>query len=229
MHETVSLSDPALKIAVRRVARARRISLRVARAGGRVSLTLPPGTPLSLAQRFVEDRADWIRAQLAKAAPMQVIEPGASISILGQAHEVVAVPQPRVALAPGQILIPEDKPCTPVVRALLRDTARVELTAASDRYAAQLGRRYNRLTLRDTRTRWGSCSSAANLMYSWRLAMAPRPVLNYVAAHEVAHLEHMDHSPAFWSVVARLSPGWRDHRAWLRAHGGALQAIHFGD
>ena len=103
------------------------------------------------------------------------------------------------------------------------------LAAASDHYAALLGRRHTRLTLRDTRSRWGSCSAKGALGYSWRLILAPPDVLNYVAAHEVAHLAQMNHSPAFWAEVARLMPDYETPRAWLRREGGALHRYRFGD
>jgi predicted metal-dependent hydrolase len=91
-----------------------------------------------------------------------------------------------------------------------------------------IGRPYSRITLRDTRSRWGSCTADGALMYSWRLAMAPPAVLDYVAAHEVAHLAQMNHSPAFWAVVARLVPGHAAPRRWLKLHGQTLHGPRFG-
>ncbi len=115
------------------------------------------------------------------------------------------------------------------LRAWLRTRARERLADASDRHAARLGMPYRRLTLRDTRSRWGSCSAQGGLMYSWRLVMAPGDVLDYVAAHEVAHLAEMNHSPAFWNTVARLKPGYETPRRWLRENGAALHRYRFGD
>ncbi len=108
--------------------------------------------------------------------------------------------------------------------AFLRALAQARLTAASDRHAAALGRCYTAMALRDTRSRWGSCTDRGRLMYSWRLAMAPPEVLDYVAAHEVAHLVHADHSPAYWAVVRAVFGDPKPHRAWLRTHGAALHA-----
>jgi predicted metal-dependent hydrolase len=105
--------------------------------------------------------------------------------------------------------------------------ARDRLAAACDRHAQRLGRRPAALVLRDTRSRWGSCSAQGVLMFSWRLAMAPPAVLDYVAAHEVAHLAEMNHSRAFWATVARLLPDHAAPRAWLRAEGGALHRWRF--
>ena len=116
----------------------------------------------------------------------------------------------------------------PRLGAFLRATARDRLAAACDRHAGTLGRPYRRLTLRDTRSRWGSCTAGGDLMFSWRLVMAPPEVLDYVAAHEVAHLARMDHSPAFWAVVAGLCPAHEGPRAWLRERGGELHRLRLG-
>ncbi|RMD90830.1 MAG: M48 family peptidase, partial [Alphaproteobacteria bacterium] len=105
--------------------------------------------------------------------------------------------------------------------------AREALAAACDRHAARLGRRYGRLSLRDTRSRWGSCSAEGNLNFSWRLVMAPPEVLDYVAAHEVAHLAEMNHSPAFWALVERLFPAHEAPRRWLRENGASLHRYRF--
>jgi predicted metal-dependent hydrolase len=115
------------------------------------------------------------------------------------------------------------------LRGWLRAQARDRLAEASDRYAQKLGRRYDRITLRDTRSRWGSCTHDGGLMYSWRLIMAPPEVLDYVAAHEVAHLAEMNHSPAFWAVVERLYGDWRAPRRWLHQDGKRLHLYRFED
>jgi predicted metal-dependent hydrolase len=125
------------------------------------------------------------------------------------------------------IQVSQNKPTGAQVKALFRLHARDALAAASDRYAHALGRTYARLSIRDTRSRWGSCSSQGTLMYSWRLIMAPPAVLDYVAAHEVAHLVEMNHQPAFWDVVAGICPDYATHRAWLRTHGDSLHRINF--
>ncbi|MEM6729737.1 MAG: M48 family metallopeptidase, partial [Pseudomonadota bacterium] len=152
---------------------------------------------------------------------------GDSLPVEGMARVLVAGAVPAARVVGDALVIPAryaQSPARPA-KAFLKLLARDRLTAASDAYAARLGRSYTRLTLRDTRSRWGSCSSTGGLSYSWRLAMAPPDVLSYVAAHEVSHLAQMNHSPAFWATVARLMPGYEAPRAWLRAHGAALQRI----
>jgi predicted metal-dependent hydrolase len=113
------------------------------------------------------------------------------------------------------------------VAAWLREEARRECAGAVDRHAARLGLEPGRISLRDPRSRWGSCTSNGDLMFSWRLIMAPSAVLDYVVAHEVAHLAELNHSPRFWAVVRRLCPDFQPARAWLRRNGAALHAHDF--
>jgi hypothetical protein len=136
----------------------------------------------------------------------------------------------RLIRIEGDSLLIPGNPAQAGVRAgaFLKHLARDRLTEASDRYARMIGRSYSRITLRDTRSRWGSCTADGALMYSWRLAMAPPAVLDYVAAHEVAHLAQMNHSPAFWAVVARLVPGHAAQRRWLKLQGQTLHGPRFG-
>jgi predicted metal-dependent hydrolase len=108
------------------------------------------------------------------------------------------------------------------VRDFLKREAKRDLTAASRRYAASLGVAIKRVTVRDQVSRWGSCTADGALSFSWRLILAPPYVLDYLAAHEVAHLIEMNHSRAFWRVVARICPDWRRAKDWLNAQGNAL-------
>lgn len=105
-----------------------------------------------------------------------------------------------------------------------RRDARALLTAICEREAARLGVRYARIRIADQRTRWGSCSPTGTLSFNWRLVLAPHPVLEYVAVHELCHLVVSDHSPGFWQVVERARPGYREERRWLRDHGHELLA-----
>ncbi|MDG1999702.1 MAG: M48 family metallopeptidase, partial [Amylibacter sp.] len=97
----------------------------------------------------------------------------------------------------------------------------------SESYAKMVGRSFSRITIRDTRSRWGSCTSDGNLMYSWRLIMAPPSVQAYVAAHEVCHLVEMNHSDAFWRQVAAIYPNYKKQREWLRHQGSHLHRYQF--
>ena len=111
--------------------------------------------------------------------------------------------------------------------ALLKELARERLATSARRHSRAVGREFRQLTLKDTRSRWGSCSAEGNLMFSWRLILAPPSVLDYVVAHEVAHLRHMDHSRAFWNVVRKVCPEYQAPRNWLRREGAGLHRYRF--
>ncbi|ROU03677.1 M48 family metallopeptidase [Histidinibacterium lentulum] len=228
MGDTLRLGNPPIDILLRRSARARRLTLRVSRIDGRVTLTLPPKVAEREALRFAREREAWLRSHIDGRSPPAPLAPGATVPFEGRPLPLVAARVRGPRLEEGVLKLPDDgAPCGPRVAAFLRTAARDRLARASDNHAAALGRSYGRITLRDTRSRWGSCTSEGNLMYSWRLVMAPPEVLDYVAAHEVAHLQEMNHSRAFWAVVARLVPGYDAHRLWLRSHGAELHAVRF--
>jgi predicted metal-dependent hydrolase len=218
-----------LEITLRRSARARRLSLRVSGLDGTVTLTLPPRVPPQEGLAFARERADWIAQVLARVPQVARVAPGVALPVEGVARRVEPAPgRGPVRLAEGALVVPGD-PAQAGVRlaAFLRALARDRLAVAVDRHAGALGRVPSSLTLRDTRSRWGSCTAAGGLMFNWRLVMAPPAVLDYVAAHEVAHLAEMNHSPRYWAVVARLLPGYEAPRRWLKAHGGALHGWRF--
>lgn len=221
-----------IAITLRRSARARRVSLRVSGLDGQVTLTVPSRVALRAAETYARDQAGWIAAALARLAPPVTVGPGVVIPLEGQGRPVQAVAgRGAVRLRDdGTIAVPgPPAQLAPRLRAWLQQLARDRLAAAADRHAALLGRPYRRLVLRDTRSRWGSCSSAGVLMFSWRLVMAPPFVLDYVAAHEVAHLAEMNHSPRFWAVVAQLLPEYRPAQEWLRQNGRGLHVFRFAD
>ena len=218
---------PDVEITLRRSARTRRFSLRVSGLDGRVTLSMPPRARLAEAMDFAAAHEDWLRKALARQAPAEGLRFGGTFPFEGR----------LLTLAPGKLRIRQEGDLLLVpgeaaqlgarLAAWTKAQARDRLVAASDHYAGLLGRKPARITLRDTRSRWGSCAQDGALMYSWRLVMAPPEVLAYVAAHECAHLVEMNHSPAFWAVVDRLFPGWQARRDWLRQNGQRLHAIRF--
>ncbi|MDJ0858541.1 MAG: SprT family zinc-dependent metalloprotease [Dinoroseobacter sp.] len=222
--------SPPASVQVRQSARAKRFTLRVSRLDGRITLTVPPRAPHSEAIAFVKSQADWIRRHLDRHAPAERIRFGARVPVEGRLAKIVPTDARRGDLAGDLIEVPR-KAASPGahVEALLKAFARDRLEASSTHYAQALGRNYNAITLRDTRSRWGSCSSEGRLMYSWRLIMAPPEVLDYVVAHEVSHLAEMNHSPAFWRTVRELYPDYDAPRAWLRREGAALHRYRFRD
>jgi predicted metal-dependent hydrolase len=219
--------DPPVEVALKRNARATRFSLRVSRTDGAVSLSMPVWVPRREALAFLAERADWVRPQLAYAPPPRAARIGAELPVLGIPRPIDAGSGRAARFTAGRLTVPPGPRQGPRLRALLTAMARERLSEATRTHAAAIGRPPGRLSLRDTRSRWGSCSSRGDLMFSWRLIMAPPEILDYVAAHEVAHLAEMNHGPAFWALCRRLCPATDRHRAWLRTHGAELLAWRF--
>lgn len=220
--------DPPIALILRRSARARRISLRVSRLDGKVTLTLPTRVPETEALKFARSKHDWLRKNLANRPEDVTIAIGSDVPFQGEMLTVYAGQGRSVRLDGDGFHVPGDPArASTRLQAFLKEEARRRLVAASDRYSAALGRPYSKFTLRDTRSRWGSCTSEGGLMYSWRLVMAPEEVLNYVAAHEVAHLAQMNHSPKFWAIVEQLYGPHKAERTWLRTHGEKLHRYRF--
>lgn len=228
MSDPILPGDPPIPINLRFSTRARRLSLRVSRLDGRVTLTAPRGVSTGEAMDFARERSDWVRGHLSAFEPARPVDLGTLLPVEGRDRLVRAVATRRVHLTDGSLDVPRmSKHFGSTVEAFLKTLARDRLAVASDGYAQRLGRQVTRLTLRDTRSRWGSCTSAGALMFSWRLILAPPGVLDYVAAHEVAHLVEMNHSARFWKLVDQLRPDWRVERKWLRAHGSGLHSWRF--
>lgn len=219
--------EPPIEMQIRRVARARRISLRVSGRDGRVTLTMPPGASVDEAMGFAHTKEAWLRRTLAELPRAERPEHGGQIMIEGRPTPILASKALRVALVDGELHVPQKGDAGPQIATFLKRLARNRAEAATARHAAAIRRAPPRLTLRDTRSRWGSCTAEGKVMLSWRLVMAPPEILDYVAAHEVAHLIHMDHSSDFWALTERLYPGWKGARRWLRAHGAHLQSVDF--
>lgn len=228
MSDQVLPGNPPIPLVLRRSSRARRISLRISRLDGRVTLTLPKRLALGDAIEFAREKEDWIRKHLGSREEEVLVRPGAAIPVAGRMRLVVPGTGRRVVLGADEVAVPgSEERAGARLGAHLREMARDRLVEAADRYAALLGRPYDRITLRDTRSRWGSCTSDGGLMFSWRLILAPGAVLDYVAAHEVAHLAEMNHSPAFWNEVLRIHGDYAAPRRWLRVEGNALHRYRF--
>lgn len=218
------------RVALRRRPTARRITLRVSSATGEIVLTLPPRAEFASAQRFLDAHAAWIAARVDKVPLRVAFFPEASIPFRGVPHRIVHRPGARGVTGAGSgvdgepIIAVAGEPAHVArrVREFLEREARRDLAEAVRRHAAALGVVAKRITIRDTRSRWGSCSAAGGLSFSWRLVMAPPFVLDYLAAHEVAHLKELNHSPRFWRVVHGLCPVTEEAERWLKRHGTDL-------
>ena len=226
MGRDLIIGNPPITVDLRRSARARRLSLRVSRLDGKVTLTMPPRAPEREALASLKEREGWLRGHLSDVTPAVTVTAAQEVLFRGRMLRLAPGPGRRIVVQDDCLLLPAGAgPAS--VKAFLKTCARDALVAASDGYAAQIGRSYSRLTLRDTRSRWGSCSSSGALMYSWRLIMAPPEVLDYVAAHEVAHLAQMNHSPAFWAEVTRIYGDYATPRKWLRQNGSDFHRYRF--
>lgn len=230
MSEYILPGSPPISLSLRRSKQARRISLRVSRLDGRVTLTLPKGLRDAEALDFAREKESWLRRHLAER-PLDVqVAIGTRLPILGVEREIISGQGRSVVLRPETLLVP-GAPDRVGARLLgfVKQSARGHLSEAIDHYSDKLGRPFSRLTIRDTRSRWGSCSSQGALMFSWRLLLAPKEVLDYVAAHEVAHLQEMNHSDRFWALVDDLYGDPAEQRKWLRLHGETLHRYRFQD
>jgi predicted metal-dependent hydrolase len=213
-------------ISIRVSPRARRIALRINAAERTVELVLPPDVPTVHAMRFVQSKREWIAARLAALPPAVPFVEGAVVPVLGVPHRIrreTDAAAPSVAIAGGEIRVRgEPIHLARRVRDFLVAKARRELALRARPLAARIGRDVTQITVRDTRSRWGSCSGRGNLSFSWRLIFAPERVIDYVVAHEVAHLAEMNHGPRFWRLVESLSPDSAAPRAWLKRHRSRL-------
>lgn len=212
-------------LTVRRHPRARRLTLRLDPVVGELRLALPRGVGLSEGLDFARRRADWIARQLESLPPRIPFAHGAVIPYLGTGHEIRHAPEARrgVWREPGIIAVSGQAEHLPRrVADFLKAEARRELGARVRAKAARVKRPVARIGLRDTQSRWGSCSSDGRINFSWRLILAPDAVLDYVVAHEVAHLVHMNHGARFWKLVDRLTDQVAGPRRWLRQNGAAL-------
>lgn len=224
--DTILLDLPggrALPVKVRRSVRARRLAIRLLTVRAELELVLPRGVTLAAGLRFLRERRDWIERRAAGLPGPLAFEEGAEVPVLGELHRIRHRPGMGFAIEECEIRVPGDPAhLGRRVRDGLKARARVELSTAARPLAERLGKRITHIGVRDPRTRWGSCSASGRLGFSWRLVMAPAPVLHYVAAHEVAHLAEMNHGAAFWALVEQLDPAYRPAREWLRRHGADL-------
>jgi len=216
-----------IPLELRRSPRARRISLRVDLAHNRIVLVAPSSISRARALDFLVRNAGWLEARLGEMPVRQPFVDGATIPVMGIPHRIeanAATLRGRVERNEQIITVPGAPEHLPRRLAdYLKAEARHEISLRARAKAETLGAAVKSITLRDTSSRWGSCNSAGRLSFSWRLIFAPESVLDYVVAHEVAHLREMNHGPRFWKLCAHLTTAdSAAARAWLRRHGSEL-------
>jgi predicted metal-dependent hydrolase len=214
----------------RRSKRALRVSLRIDAKAGEVVVTLPPRAGRRAGMALLTAHAAWVMEKLAGLAPPVVLAPDAEVPLGGVAHIVRHVPEACggawLAPAGAAILVAGEVDFLPRrVVDFLRAEALRRIRRLALRHAATLSVKPRAIRLKDTRSRWGSCAPDGTLAFSWRLVMAPDWVLDYVVAHEIAHLRELNHSARFWAEVARLTPHRAAAVAWLKQNGPALLRV----
>lgn len=221
-----------IPVLVRRNQRARNYTLRVKDAGATPILTMPARGSLRKARSFLESHTGWLTSQIEKAPAPRPIRDGAKIPLRGIPHLIQHRPESRGTVSAdtsnGYPLLNVAGAAEHLRRRVfdfLRHEARRDLEPAVQNYSALLGVRPKAIRIRDTVSRWGSCSSSGELSFSFRLVMAPPFVLDYLAAHEVAHLREMNHSRRFWQLVEEVCPNREKARTWLLSDGPGLHAI----
>ena len=229
--ERIALSSGERPLKIVRRRSARRFILRLDDEDDAVVLTLPRYASFAAALRFLDDNRGWIEDQLGELPPRVVFADGIEVPLLGVPHVIRHHDDSRgrgaAWLEPGVLCVAGDAShLARRVTDFLREQARQELGSRARAMAASIGSRIIRISVRDTRSRWGSCSHDGALCFSWRLILAPPAVVDYVVAHEVAHLKHMNHGVRFWRAVEALAPGSTAQRSWLRRNRARL--LRFG-
>lgn len=226
----LELDGEALCVSVRRHPQARRLTLRVRSATRDVTVTAPPHVSLGAAGDFVRRHREWIQVRLGRLPDVVLFEHGALVPVRGELHRIIHQPEARGTVwtgtdeagAPALYVAGEAPHIARRIVDHLKHEARRDITTAVHGHATALQVKIGRITLRDTSSRWGSCSAKGDLSFSWRLIMAPAFVLDYLAAHEVAHRLELNHGPRFWRVVESVFPARREAEGWLRHHGASL-------
>jgi Predicted metal-dependent hydrolase len=224
---SVQLNDGrVLPVSLRHHGRTRRLTARLDPRDDAVRVTAPPRTRPADIQAFLDEHKDWVAAQLDKRGTRIALNPDTLLPIEGQDRRIIATGARRglPVLTDGTLEVPGDPEHVPRrVLEFCKKRARSTILPLAEIKAASILTRVKRVTVRDTTSRWGSCTNDGCLSFSWRLILAPPPVLDYVVAHEVAHLRHMDHSDKFWALNAQLTLAeMSEQRAWLRRHGSTL-------
>jgi predicted metal-dependent hydrolase len=219
------LGDREVPFQVARRKGAVNMILRFDAASDEVRLVLPCRVSLAEGMDFVESRKDWLHQQMIRLPPRIPFAHGERIPFQGIPHLVRHAPEARrgVWIEDNAIHVsgsPEHLPRR--LGDFLKEQARKHITHSARDKAQEISAEIGRIAMKDTKARWGSCTPYGDLSFSWRLVLAPPFVLDYVVAHEVAHLRHLNHGARFWRQVAKLTEHTAEAKSWLRRHGAAL-------
>jgi predicted metal-dependent hydrolase len=223
-----------MPLTIRQHERATRITLRIEPGGRALKMTIPRGLAQREINAFLDRHQGWLLTKLAKFSTGMTLEPGSEILFRGLAHRIEHTGTLRGLT---EAIVVDGKPVLRVsglpehtarrISTFLKKEARLDMERLVAVHAGRIGAKVASISMKDTRSRWGSCSTNANLSFSWRIVMAPPLVIDYLAAHEVAHLKEMNHGPHFWALCRKLCPHMEEAKAWLKRHGSQLHAIDF--
>lgn len=223
-----------LPLQVRYNPRAKNLTLRIEPGGRGLKVTAPPGISDREIARFLTRQAGWLKSKLDQVPDQPVLAEGMKVPIRGVPHLIVretgrGVSHQREGSASAELVVyGESRFVARRVADYLKNCAKQDIAPLVQHHTKTIDRKARSVRYKDTKSRWGSCSSDGNLSFSWRIMMAPPTVINYLVAHEVAHLKHMDHSPRFWAQCEALCPDMKRAKDWLKRNGTKLQAIGFG-
>ena len=215
-------------------ARARRLTLRIDAGGQGLRVTVPPGLRMGEVDRFLDRHRDWLELKLARLPDRPQVRAGVKLPLRGTPHMILHMAGKRGTVTVAQdggvpaLHVHGDEAHLPRRLAdFLKREAKRDIEALVEKHTQAVGRRAKAIRYKDTSSRWGSCTADGTLSFSWRIMMAPPTVIDYLVAHEVAHLREMNHGPDFWALCRKLCPRTDEARAWLKRNGSALQAIRF--
>ena len=232
---TVEVGGREVPITIKENQRATRITLRIEPGGKALKLTIPYGLHFAQVDAFLERHQGWLETKLSKLTVHRGMIDGSVINIRGIPHRIQhsgslrGVTHAAMNDESEAILhvsgLPEH--IGRRVATFLKKEARSDLERLVALHAKTVGRPVRSIVMKDTRSRWGSCSHEGSLSFSWRIVMAPESVIDYLAAHEVAHLREMNHGPKFWALCKKLCPDTDKAKTWLKQNGSQLHAIDF--
>jgi predicted metal-dependent hydrolase len=225
--EMVPVQGALIAVAFKRSARAKRVSLRIDPAQG-VVITLPLRTSRRAGLALLHAHEDWVSEKLEAMPQPLTLRAGALVPVHGVPHEIIPIATGRGGawIEDGKIFVTgQPEFLARRVSDCLKRLARQRLTAMAAQTAQRAALRPKIVRIKDTRSRWGSCAPDGTLAFCWRLICAPDFVQDYVVAHEVAHLKHMNHGPLFWSLTEQLTPHRQAASAWLASDGASLLRI----
>jgi len=231
---TLDVAGRLMPLTIKQHDRATRITLRIEPGGRALKMTVPKGLAAREVNAFLDRHQGWLLTKLAKFSTDAGLRDGGEILFRGVRHRIEHTGNLRGLT---EAVVMDGKPVLRVsgmpehigrrIATFLKKEARNDLERLSRLHAGSIKAPIRSISMKDTRSRWGSCSSEGNLSFSWRIVMAPPSVIDYLAAHEVAHLKEMNHGPHFWALCKKLCPHMEEAKSWLKRHGSQLHAIEF--